>query len=124
MSPTSDPDVEPLVERGVAHGMPPAEARRWREMLDSHALDSCGCVAAARAATLAGLASLPFIAWSRRRGRAFVRSATLTVAVAALASVRGRRRSTHQPDRLMAALDERLSQLEQRGKETPTESEA
>jgi hypothetical protein len=123
MSPTSDPEMEPLLERGAAHGMPPAEVRRWREMLDPRALDTCGCVAAARAATLVGLVSLPLIAWSRRRGRTLARSLAMTASVAVLASVAGRRRAFALRDQLLAALNGRVIQLEQRGKEAPTESE-
>jgi hypothetical protein len=124
MSPTSDQEVEPLLQRGMSHGMQPAEARRWREMLDSGAPDTCGCVAAARAATVAGLLSLPLVAWSRRRGRALARSAAMTVALAALASVTGRRRAFHLRGQLLAALRERVVQLEQHGKEAPTERQA
>jgi hypothetical protein len=124
MSPTSNPEVDALLERGAASGMPAAEASRWREMLDPRALDTCGCVAAAQAATVAGLASLPFVALSRRKGTAVAWSAAITLAAAALGSITGRRQAVQSRDRLMDALNGRVFQLEQPGKETPTESQA
>ncbi len=124
MSPTSDHEMEALLERGAAQGMPAAEVRRWREMLDPRALDTCGCVAAAQAATVAVLASLPFVALSRRKGTAVAWSAAITVAAAAFGSIMGRRQAAQSRDRLMDALNGRVIQLEQPGKETPTESEA
>jgi len=116
--------MEALLERGAAQGMPAAEVRRWREMLDPRALDTCGCVAAAQAATVAGLACLPFVAMSRRKGTTVAWSAAITVAAAAFGSIMGRRQAAQSRDRLMDALNGRVIQLEQPGKETPTESEA
>jgi len=124
MSPTSDPEVEALLERGAAQGMPPAEVSRWREMLDPRALDTCGCVAGAQAATVAGLACLPFLVMSRRKGAAVAWSAAITLAAAALGSITGRRNAAQSRDRLMEALNGRVIQLRQPGKETPTESKA
>jgi hypothetical protein len=121
MSPTSDPEVEALLERGAAHGMPPAEMARWREMLDPRALDTCGCVAGAQAGTVVGLACLPFVAMSRRKGAAVAWSAAISLAAAALGSITGRRHAAQSRDRLMDALTGRVIQLEQPGKETPTE---
>jgi len=124
MSPTSDAGVEALLERGAASGMPPAEVRAWREMLDPRALDTCGCVAGAQAATVAVLASLPFVALSRRKGTAVAWSAAITLAAAALGSITGRRQAAQSRDRLTDALNGRVVQLEEPGKETPTESQA
>jgi hypothetical protein len=114
MSRTSEPSVDALIDRGLSRGMAQVEARRWGRMLDPVALDSCGCVAAARAATVVGLLTLPLVAMSRRRRTKVAQSASFILLAAIGGSLLGRHQAARMRGQVLTSLEGRVGQLELR----------
>jgi hypothetical protein len=111
MSPTSDPGLDGLLVAAAAAGMSTIESDRWRHELDPRTLDSCGCRASARAATVALLATGAIAMITRPQRSTVVPGVTASVVAAVIAKVSGQRHAAERERRLSQALHARVGQL-------------